>query len=354
MITFIVIATAMVLAVVALICVPLLSRRPAAPRSPWSALVVLVVMLVGGAGLYHTFSNWKWTGAAAKAEVSDGSPRSMVATLARRLASNPDDLNGWLLLGHSYSVLQETQLSVRAYERANQLGKGQNVDALLGLAEQLITADDSQLTGRAGDLVEKALKLAPKSPQALFYGAAVAIQRKQLPLARQRFVALLAQNPPANIRPIIQQQIDSIDQALGTTGAGATASAAPAAGAGAASGAAATAGAAQVRITVKLAATVKSGKSDAPLFVFVRDPRAAGPPLAVKRLQAHFPQTVELSSADAMLAGHGMQVGQDVEIVARISNSGGPTARSGDPFGSVAYHVAPTGAVSIIIDRLTP
>ena len=50
----------------------------------------------------------------------------------------------------------------------------------------------------------------------------------------------------------------------------------------------------------------------------------AGPPLAVKRLAAHFPQTVELSSADAMLAGHGMQVGQDVEIVARLSGSGGP------------------------------
>jgi hypothetical protein len=55
-----------------------------------------------------------------------------------------------------------------------------------------------------------------------------------------------------------------------------------------------------------------------------------------------------------MLAGHGMQVGQDVEIVARISSSGGPLARSGDPFGSVAYHVAPTGSVNVVIDRLTP
>ena len=90
------------------------------------------------------------------------------------------------------------------------------------------------------------------------------------------------------------------------------------------------------------------------LFVFVRDPRAAGPPLAVKRLAAHFPQTVELSSADAMLAGHGMQVGQDVEIVARLSSSGGPLARSGDPFGSVAYHVGCHGRVNIVIDRLTP
>ena len=49
-----------------------------------------------------------------------------------------------------------------------------------------------------------------------------------------------------------------------------------------------------------------------------------------------------------------MQVGQDVEIVARISSSGGPLARSGDPFGSVAYHVGPQGSVNVDIDRLAP
>ena len=197
--------------------------------------------------------------------------------------------------------------------------------------------------------MEKALTLAPQSPKALFYGAAAAIQRKQLPLARQRFTDLLAQNPPDNVRPIIQQQIAAIDQALGSAPAaavdpGATA-AVPAAGGEGAS----------VRIRITLAPTLKlAEKADAPLFVFVRDPRAAGPPLAVKRLAARFPQVVELSSADAMLAGHGMQVGQDVEIVARLSSSGGPLASPGDPFGSVAYHVTPQGSVEVVIDRRTP
>jgi cytochrome c-type biogenesis protein CcmH len=334
MTAFILIAAAMVLAVTALIALPLLSPRRVAPRSPWTALAVLLVLLAGAGGLYAEFSNWNWS--QAQTQATDGSPQSMVSTLARRLAKNPDDLNGWLLLGRSYAVLAErapemTPLAIRAYEHANVLAKGENVDALLGLAEALVSQDDSQLGGRAGELVEKALRLAPQSPKALFYGAAAAIQRKQLPLARQRFASLLTENPPDNVRSIIQQQINAIDQALGA--------AAPA----------------RVRITITLAPKVKSeGKSDAPLFVFVRDPRAAGPPLAVKRLAAHFPQTVELSSADAMLAGHGMQVGQDVEIVARISSSGGPLARSGDPFGSVAYHVGATGAVKIAIDRLTP
>ena len=345
MITFIVIAAAMVLAVSAVMAVPLLSRRRAAPQSPWTAMAVLAVLLLGGAALYGAFSNWNWSHPTA--DTADGSPQSMVASLARRLARNPNDLDGWLLLGRSYSVLQETPLAIRAYERATEISQGGNVDALLGLAEALISQDDTQLAGRAGQLVERALTLSPTSPKALFYGAAAAIQRKDLPLARRRFMALLAENPPANVRPIIQQQINAIDQALGTAPPATDAATAPA---GAPSGEAA-----RVRINITLAPTVKlDGKGEPPLFVFVRDPRAAGPPLAVKRLAAHFPQTVELSSADAMLAGHGMQIGQDVEIVARLSGSGGPIARSGDPFGSIAYHVAATGSVNVVIDRLTP
>jgi cytochrome c-type biogenesis protein CcmH len=349
MTTFILIAAAMALAVTALIALPLLSRRRLAPRSGWTALAVLLVLLAGAGGLYAKFSNWNWS--QAQTQAAEGSPQTMVATLARRLAKNPDDLTGWLLLGRSYSVLAErapemTPLAIHAYERANDLAKGENVDALLGLAEALVSQDDSQLGGRAGQLVEKALTLAPQAPKALFYGAAAAIQRKQLPLARERFESLLAENPPQSVRNIIQQQVAAIDQALGG---------APPAAAAPANAPAAPGESARVRITITLAPKVKSeGKADAPLFVFVRDPRAAGPPLAVKRLEAHFPQTVELSSADAMLAGHGMQVGQDVEIVARISSSGGPLAKSGDPFGSVAYHLGPTGAVNIAIDRLTP
>jgi cytochrome c-type biogenesis protein CcmH len=347
MMTFIVIAAAMVLAASAVIAVPLLARQGATPQSPWTAMAVLGVLLLGGSALYGAFSNWNWSQPPTAAAESS-SPQSMVSTLARRLAARPDDLDGWMLLGRSYSVLQETPLAARAYEKANELAKGKNVDALLGLAEALIAQDDTMLAGRAGDLVEKALTLAPASPKALFYGAAAAIQRKQLPLARERFTTLLAENPPDNVRPIIQQQIAAIDQALGdkpVTPASADES----------SGATATGAAARVRINITLAPTVKlAGQTGAPLFVFVRDPRAAGPPLAVKRLEAHFPQNVDLSSADAMLAGHGMQVGQDVEIVARLSGSGGPLPRSGDPFGSAAYHVTASGTVNVVIDRLTP
>ncbi len=47
--------------------------------------------------------------------------RSMVARLAARLESQPDDLEGWLRLARAYDVLGERDKAVAAYERARRL-----------------------------------------------------------------------------------------------------------------------------------------------------------------------------------------------------------------------------------------
>ena len=64
----------------------------------------------------------------------------MTAKLAKRLASEPDDLEGWLLLGRTYSTLEQFPLAVRAYQRADRLANGQNADAIVGVAESLLAA----------------------------------------------------------------------------------------------------------------------------------------------------------------------------------------------------------------------
>ena len=69
-------------------------------------------------------------------------------------------------------------------------------------------------TGRAGKLIERALVLAPDSGKALFFGAATAARRGDLPLARERFARLLSMNPPDNVRPLIEQQISALDEKL--------------------------------------------------------------------------------------------------------------------------------------------
>ncbi len=348
MIIFVILAAALTLAAAAVIAVPLLKRaEPLAPSS-WTAFAVLGVLVIGSAALYATLSSWSWS-----QPTATDAPQNMVASLSRRLQSHPDDLEGWLMLGRSYMVLEETPLAIRAYEHADRLAGGKSAEALLGLAEAMSNQDENELAGRAGELIEQALALSPNSPKALFFGAAAAMHRGDLTLARKRFTDLLALNPPDNVKPILQQQIAAIDARLGQPQAP---SEPPVAAAQTpTSSSSVSPGLASVRVKVALSPKlqVESGGS-APLFVFVRDPTQPGPPLAVKKLTTRFPQTVELTPADAMVAGRAFAPGQDVQVVARISHSGSAIAQSGDPFGEAGYHVGRDGVVDILIDRLTP
>jgi cytochrome c-type biogenesis protein CcmH len=334
MVTFVLLAAALTMVVLVALAIPLLRRRKnAAAPARWAALGAASLLVIGSALLYVTWSNWPWRPASAA-----DSPQTMVAHLARQLERDPNNLEGWLMLGRSYTVLQEYPLAVRAYQRADRLSGGKSAEALTGEAEALALNDESELDGRAGRLVERALLLAPDSGRALFFGAAIAARRGDLTLARARFAKLLAMNPPPSVRPLLEQQLSVIDERLAGT--------APAGTAGADSP--------MVRVNVTLAPSLAGAPGNAPLFVFVRDPAGAGPPLAVKRLESHFPQSVSLSARDSVVPGRAFAPGQSVRVVARIARSGNPVGASGDPVGEVSYHVGRDGLVSLVIDHVMP
>ncbi len=345
MVTFVLLAAALTVAGVIVVAIPLLRRgvTAAAPApAPWAAVAATGLLVVGSAVLYVSWSNWPW-----RTVTPGDSPQSMVGRLARQLERDPQNLDGWLMLGRSYLAMQEYPLALRAFERADRLSDGKNAEALTGEAETLALTDESELNGRASRLIERALVLAPDSGKALFFGAAVAARRGDLPLARARFVKLLAMDPPADIRPLIEQQITAIDARLGGA-------APPAGGAGVPPPTPAANPGAQVRVNVTLAPSLAAAVGASPLFVFVRDPAHPGPPLAVKRLESRFPQVVSLAASDAMIPGRAFAPGQSVQVVARIARSGNPVGASGDPLGEVTYQVGRDGLVSLVIDHLMP
>jgi len=339
MVTFVLLAAALTVAGVIAVVLPLLRRRgDALAPAPWAALAAAGVLVIGSLALYLTWSTWSWRAAPAA-----DSPQTMVARLARQLEEDPGNLDGWLMLGRSYIVLQEFPLALRAFGRAERLSDGKNVEALMGEAQALALQDPAELDGRAGRLIERALVLEPGSGKALFFGATVAARRGDLALARERFAKVLAMNPPDTVRPLLEQQIRTLDERLAAAPAG---SAAP-------QPDAAAAGTAAVRVNVTLAAAL-AGPAAAPLFVFVRRPGEPGPPLAAKRLESRFPQSVTLTPADAMVPGRTFAAGQSVEVVARIARSGNPVGASGDPFGKISYRVGQDGPVNLVIDQVTP
>jgi cytochrome c-type biogenesis protein CcmH len=265
----------------------------------------------------------------------------MTARLANRLARDPGKIEDWLTLGRSYTVLEQYPLAIRAYQRADRMANGTNVEAIIGTAESMVAEDSSTLSGGAGKLFERAMELEPDNPKALFYGAFAALARGELPKARDRFQALMALNPPAQVRAILEKRIADIDAAYnGANPAGSTAS---------------DDAGARIAVHVTLAPTLAAMVSaEAPLFVAARDPKSPGPPFAVKRLPAKFPVDVELTGADAMIASRRITSGQQLEVVARVALGGTPTATRGDPFGQVSYHVGSDGKLNIVIDRVAP
>ncbi|MGB8327703.1 MAG: hypothetical protein WCE48_09005 [Steroidobacteraceae bacterium] len=333
---FLALAALMASLAAAAITVPLLrSRHSGEGPARWAALISVAGLILGATLLYANWSNWSWAPAAAAP-----TPAEMVAKLARRLDSSPDDLDGWLMLGRSYAALEEYPLALRAYERANRLASERSPEALIGIAETLTLQNESAIDGRAGKLFEQALALAPASGKALFFSAAAAARRGDLPLARARFARLLALNPPPEIRAVLEQQISTIDERLGALASGGAQEPASRP--------------AVVAVNVRLSPSLRAQANGAPLFVMIRDPAAPGPPLAAKQLASTFPQRVELTPRDAMVAGRTFHAGQTVQVVARIARGGTPIAQTGDPFGELNYAVGADGLRDIVIDRLSP
>lgn len=326
---------------VALVAVPLLRPLLRGPehKATLTAALAAIVLVGGAAGLYATFSNFSWN-----APPPAQTPAVQAAALAKRLARQPDDVEGWMQLAEQYSELQQYPLAARAYARADSVAKGQSAPAILGLAESLLTIDIEGIRGQTGRLFDRALEIEPENLKALFYGAIAAFARGEMALGRDRFQQLLALDPPDHIRAIIEKQLEGLDaqQSLADAGAGSQ-------------GGQDAAGDATVQVRVSVAPALRYTLTpQAALFVLARDPDQPGPPFAAKRLPVGFPVDVTLSAADAMLQQRRIAAGQRLEIVARISLDGQPQGASGDPVGQVRYHVGQDGKLNLVIDRLTP
>lgn len=337
-----------VLAVV-LVVWPLLraGKNPHAIAATLTALAIPAAVLV----VYLLVSNHDWqlprAGGAVASEggAAPGSVEEAVASLERKLAASPADEEGWILLGSSYLSLNRPADAATAYQKALDLSGGRSVDARLGVAEARLILDPGSLAGPVGDEIEAVLKAEPQNPKGLWYGGLLSLARGQPAVASQRWRALLELSPPDQIRQIIESQLAGIDAGGSPV---ATAAPNPAAASAAPSGA--------IGITVTVSAALRGQvSSSAPLFVFVRDAQAPGPPLAVIRRQAsELPVTLRISDADIMLPGRSLANVTAATLVARVANGGDPIAKPGDVYGEARWQrgQGESAPVAIIIDRV--
>ncbi|MGE4062331.1 MAG: c-type cytochrome biogenesis protein CcmI [Rhodospirillaceae bacterium] len=95
----------------------------------------------------------------------------MVAGLAARLEQNPDDYDGWMMLGRSYTVLKQSDKAGEAYKKAIAL-KPKDVAPRLQYAGLLMMEVDpdaqAPLPAELSTTVAEILKLQPDHPEALY------------------------------------------------------------------------------------------------------------------------------------------------------------------------------------------
>jgi len=298
------------------------------PRHTLLTGVCIVLISVSAATLYS---------AVGSPDVKSGAGQApdvakMVASLAERLQRQPDDVDGWKMLGRSYMTLGNYPGAADAYGRAVQLELAQNAQTLVSFGVALIEGNERQVTREAVSAFENALALEPNHPEALFWGGIGAFQSGNPAIAADRWELLLGTNPPADVRNILRERI-------ATWRGEPVPTAEPAAPTGV------------VVANVDLSDAARAALPiDASIFIIARDPAQPSPPIAVtRRSLAELPFAVELGDRESMIPGRELSAFAEFEMIARVSVSGSPGAQPGDWFASQIVRPAENNQIELII-----
>ena len=342
---FIIVCALLTLAAITLLVWPLLRTSAGAEGAPQRASIAAAIVAAGfplvAFAIYVWASDWPWDAAQPVAQASTAPDiQHMVTQLQQRLSQQPDDIEGWKLLGRSATVLGDYPAARDAFSQAYTRSQGQDPDAVVGYAESLLLNDEREIDGQAAELFEKAVSMAPDNARALWYGGIVAYRRGELGLAQQRWVELQNHDLPPDLRQMVAERLSELDKQPNAP----PPSSQPA-----------TPASASANISIQLApALAAQVPPQATLFVIARRGEG-GPPLAVvRRPVGTWPVAITMSDTDAMMPGTSLAAAGPVRLIARISRTGQPTATSGDPYGEVSYDFATTNPVSLTIDRIAP
>jgi cytochrome c-type biogenesis protein CcmH len=140
---------------------------------------------------------------------------TLAAGLAARLAEDPDNRDGWLLLGSSYAQLQQFDAAAQAYRRAIAQGFD-DADTQSALGEMLAAQAGGTIGPEARDAFAAALEHDPNDPRARYYAGLALSQDDRPAEAIEIWLGLLRQSTAeAPWRPVVARQIREAAASLG-------------------------------------------------------------------------------------------------------------------------------------------
>ncbi len=265
----------------------------------------------------------------------------METRIKEKLREDPEDAEGWFMLGRTYMAQQQYDKAVTAYQRSNDL-VADEPGIMFALADALAMQNDGNLLGEPESLVQQGLELAPRFPNGLWLAGMAAEQRQDYASAHRYWTQLL---PLIEDNPNSAREVRGLIAMLEERDPSLAESAAPAAGA-----------AAELTVAVDISAELKARAApETAVFVYAKAMQGPPMPLAVKRMRlADLPATLSLGDGDAMMPALKLSSFDQVIVGARVSFSGNPVAQSGDFFTEVdAIDSAnPPAQISLTIDQV--
>jgi cytochrome c-type biogenesis protein CcmH len=249
--------------------------------------------------------------------------QSMADKLAERLQSNPDDGEGWLILGRSYTTLGRYPEAAAALGRATAL-LPPNPNLLADYADVVAMAQGRRLAGEPEKIIARALSINPRHIKSLALAGSASFERGDYGNAVQTWRTILTLVPPdSNVAQTIGTSIADAERRLGIAGVpSVSAPASPQVASVAAS----------VSGTVVLAPElVGKMPANGTLFIFARAVDGSRVPLAMSRVNPiKLPYAFTLNDSMSMAPNVRLSSAKSVVIGARISLAGEALAKPGD------------------------
>lgn len=293
--------------------------QPSARQGRWIIPILAVVIPCLSLLIYLLLGD---SNAVNKAELQANESKAaenvaqMIGKLEQRLQQQPDDIEGWKMLGRSYTYLQQYQQAADVYAKLYRL-RPDDTDVQLQYANNLAMARGGRMAGEPAQLIKQVLDKQPENGTALWLGGMAKAEEGDLKTARQYWQKLAALLP-ADSEPLqqVRQMLDAVEAELAKN-TNAIASV-------------------DIQVAVDIDPALKSKLAgDSTVFVYAQAVTGPKMPLAiVKKRLADLPLTLVLNDSMAMQSSTHLGEYQQLRIVARVSQSGQAMSQPGDLIGS--------------------
>ncbi len=326
-----------------------------------TAVVVALVFPISALGLYiwlgapEAISPMPPASALAEAATEQAAAPNLdqiVENLASKLQADPNNLEGWVLLGRTHRSMGNLDAALSAFDRALKLNADDEL--ILARAEVLAAKNQGRFDGEPWRVIREVLQRDPQNYAALLLAGSASYannryadalefwQRARLRLSADHpdvpnlieamsTVQAKLKNPASPSSTPAAQSAQGAVPAQGSAASGAAPAAAVASAAGGA------ASALNVSGQVRLSAALKSQTSPTDVvFVYAVPANGERMPLALlKTTVAQLPLSFTLDDSSAMLPDRKLSGASQVLVKARISKSGNAIPQSGDWEGSL-------------------